>query len=266
MKLFVLIILGICQGASLDGLPFGYKDNYLWITCSTEERDCNQPDKLNSTDAYCLNRVLYDIADVQDLEYAAAKKIDDKLDGSYLNKMISRCVNEKDKDAYLAMNMVRDIETGILASYEYLPTLNATQSEAKRIKEQMYILEENVPQFYSRYLQYGFSKKFKHIELVRPDYEVNIWFGGFKFSPFDRDNFLTRRDLLHYYISCVICFILSYLVEYMNQRRYNWQAKALRDHNPLIHRKGLQSLTIQQQEIDSSLEVQKRNDDKKMKN
>jgi len=119
----------------------------------------------------------------------------------------------------------------------------------------MYILESETPQFYSRYLSYGFKDKYDQIEARRPEWTLKIWFEQWSFTPFSPDGVTSRRALLHYYTACMIVFIMSYLVEYMNQRRYNWQAKALRDHNPLIHRKGLQSLTKQQQEVDGSLEV-----------
>ena len=94
---------------------------------------------------------------------------------------------------------------------------------------------------------------------------MTFWSTEFGMSPWnegaDENN---MKYLLHYYMVCLICFTMSFIVEYMNGRRYNMQAKALRDHNPLIKRKGLQSLTKQQSTIDTSLTIQKERDEKRV--
>jgi len=57
------------------------------------------------------------------------------LDESYIGKVVARCVNEDHKDIFLAMNLIRDAETTILAGFEYLPTLSAAEAEAKEYRE-----------------------------------------------------------------------------------------------------------------------------------
>jgi hypothetical protein len=199
---------------SLFGRPFGYKDP-LWITCTNEDRDCNREDRLNSTDAHCMSRVLYDVKDMNDQDYKDELEIDDKLDPSYYGKIIARCVVQDDFDTFLPLNLVRDMASGILASYEYLPTLTAQEAADKEYREQMYILESETPQFYSRFLAMGFKEKFADILAVRPEWRVKVWFENFSFTP-KIEGVVSRRYLLHYYIACMVCFILSYLVEYMN--------------------------------------------------
>ena len=103
-----------------------------------------------------------------------------------------------------------------------------------------------VPEFYSRYIDLGFTKKFADVKIRNPVWRMTFWSTEFGMSPWNEgENENNMKYLLHYYMVCLICFTMSFIVEYMNGRRYNMQAKALRDHNPLIKRKGLQSLTKQ---------------------
>ena len=74
-----------------------------------------------------------------------------------------------------------------------------------------------------------------------------MWFDKFSFSPF-ASSYSTNdsvRYLQQYYLGCLLCFLFSFISEYFSQRRYNWQAKAFMDHNPLIIRKGLKNVSSQ---------------------
>jgi len=114
LTFFINIVLAThnlkTEYASLEGKPFGYK-NPIWITCTSEDQDCSRADRLNSSDAYCVGRVLYDIAVSNDPDYIEALELDDKLDSSYIGKVVARCLTKNDTDTFLKMNLIRDAQT-----------------------------------------------------------------------------------------------------------------------------------------------------------
>lgn len=94
--------------------------------------------------------------------------------------------------------------------------------------------------YYSRFLRLGYGGKFTHIQERLSDWKLQVWAMNFGFYP----NLIgirksSYRYMLQYFIICILLFLMSFFLEYFNYRRFNLQAKVLRDHNPLIHRKGL---------------------------
>ena len=133
-----------------------------------------------------------------------------------------RCVKRKDKPHFMLLSGMTDLQTGVIADYTVLPFETQEERDAKVKNTELWTLVENTPQFYSRYLQSGFKGKFQDIKNINGWWNVHIWVEYLRFNPFNDDDFASRRYLLHYYMVCMLCFIMSFLVEYMNQRRFNW--------------------------------------------
>ena len=116
-------------------------------------------------------------------------------------------------------------------------------------KELLGVNATDVHKFYSRFLRLGYLGKFEKISELVPNWKLEIWSFRFGFFPAQVGNETSKyRYMLQYFIICVILFLMSFWVEHANFRRFNMQAKILNDHNPLVHRKGLQSLTDQQRD------------------
>ena len=103
-----------------------------------------------------------------------------------------------------------------------------------------------VPRLFSRYVGIGFSGKYNEplFKQSQPGYLIHIWFESFSFSPYrpdpDSPEAKGERYLQNYYLACLLVFLMGIVVQWLSWRRYNWQAIALRDHNPLIVRKSLE--------------------------
>jgi hypothetical protein len=137
-----------------------------------------------------------------------------------------------------------------------LKALNVTQTA-------MTIDAHDVPSFYCRYLDFGFDNKYLDLLKVNPIWNVSVWVREFGFSPNNSGKgYDDRKYLIQIYCLYLICFAMSVAIEKMSALRYNWQARALNDHNPLIIRKGLQSLTAQKKGMDQSIAEQRASQEK----
>ena len=112
-----------------------------------------------------------------------------------------------------------------------------------------WINSTEVPEYYSRYLDIGFANKYQLIYQYNPLYKVSIWTDHMSFSPFAKVDIIVDGEhvetvgyqhLQNFLMGCMFCFIFGFIIEWLNHKRYNMQAKKIYNgHNPLVVRKAL---------------------------
>ena len=127
-----------------------------------------------------------------------------------------------------------------------------------------YVNETDISEFYSRYVDLGFSKKFEQIYAYNPDFKISLWFENFTFSPFPYIDISTDgtpieqqgfRHMKNFLVQCILCFWFGFIIEFLSFKRFNKQAKPLlMDHNPLVVKRALGSRTAEIDPIDPSFQ------------
>mgnify|MGYP000382926510 CR=1 FL=1 len=77
-----------------------------------------------------MRRMIKQISNDSSAGYINALNVDAELGREFVNKLVSRCMNNADKDLWLEQNMVKDSVTTITATYSYVPFIQPEDKPA----------------------------------------------------------------------------------------------------------------------------------------
>jgi len=93
---------------AVNAKDFGIKNGDDWMLCSEDNTNCADDNHMNQNDAVCVRRFLKQVGNTAAPDYINELSRDTFLNRTEINTLVSRCMNNADKDYWLGLNMIKD--------------------------------------------------------------------------------------------------------------------------------------------------------------